>query len=94
MKRVILILIAGFIAFGLSGCAKKTTLKDYSVYYYLAHKKLARKVYNFCNKNYPNWQNQAPDSASSAARLNNCSSAAYAYLPRPKPPKLLTYNLK
>jgi hypothetical protein len=90
MKKLFLILIAGFFVFGLSGCAKKT-LQDHSVYYYFKHKQLAGKVYNLCNKFYPCWQNQKPDSASSAARLNNCSAAATAYLPQPKPPKLLTY---
>jgi hypothetical protein len=88
MKKLLLILIAGFFAFGLSGCAKKTVLQDHSVYYYFKHKKTALKVYKWCNKHYPGWQNQEPDGASSAARLNNCSSAAKAYLPRPKPPKL------
>ncbi|RZD18990.1 MAG: hypothetical protein EVG15_02490 [Candidatus Acididesulfobacter diazotrophicus] len=89
-KKLFLVLIAGFFVFGISGCAKKT-LQDHSVYYYLKHKKSAEKVYKWCNKNLPGWQNQEPDSASSAARLNNCSAAATAYLPQPKPPKLITY---
>jgi len=100
MKKLTVFLLLGvLIIMGLSfsGCAKKK-LKDYSYYYYVKHKKQAQKVVNFCNKNYPGWQNQEPDSFSSDARLNNCSAANMAITPptppiKPITPKNLNFNL-
>ncbi|MHB1697932.1 MAG: hypothetical protein ACYCSQ_07535 [bacterium] len=90
MKKLFLILIAGFFAFGLSGCAKSTpNLKFHTYWYYLSHKQLAGKVYNLCNEFYPGWNLELPTNRKIALRNANCHNAKSAYtlvLPPPIKP--------
>jgi hypothetical protein len=75
-----------------SGCAKHSP-SYHSYQYYSKHKKQALKVYTFCNKNYPGWQNQEPENRTAAKRLANCANARNGYMRQnifkvPKPPQM------
>jgi len=59
-KSFILFSFLFLVLVGLSGCAKqglfgKKELKYHKFYYYGEHPGQAKKVYHFCNKNYPGW---------------------------------------
>jgi len=74
LKKSFILFSFLFIVFALSGCAKQG-LPYHSHKYYLKHPKLAEKVNNFCNKNYPGWDNQIPTNREQTERLTNCSNA-------------------
>jgi len=77
LKKSFILFSFLFLVFTLSGCAKKE-LPYHSWNYYYKHEKQAKKVRNFCNKNYPGWQEQMLDTnltREQIQRLTNCSNA-------------------
>ena len=77
-KKIFLLSSLLFIALNFAGCAKYTP-SYHSFKYYSKHKKQALKVYDFCDKNYPGWQNQEPENRAAAKRLANCANAKSGY---------------
>jgi len=74
LKKSFILFSFVFIVFALSGCAKQG-LPYHRDSYYIKHPKQAEKVLNFCNKNYPGWDNQLPVNREQASRLGNCANA-------------------
>jgi hypothetical protein len=76
LKKSFILFSFLFIIFALSGCAKK--LPPYHNYaYYYKHPAQAKKVLDFCNKNYPGWEKQTRRMAG-YNRFSTCLHAMHA----------------
>jgi len=74
LKKSFILFSFLFIIFALSGCAKQG-LPYHGHKYYRKYPKQAEKVLNFCNKNYPGWQDQTLVNREQALRNQNCMNA-------------------
>jgi len=74
LKKSFILFSFLFIVFAFSGCAKQG-LPYHGHKYYRKYPKQAEKVLNFCNKNYPGWQDQTQVNREQALRNQNCMNA-------------------